>query len=452
MWKFVLVLGIPLLLIASDLQAARCKVDGKWYEYDSPQCKPREAIEMGGDPPAVNPPPDAIPERQPALPVLPPLPDVASAAAELPPWPEVVHLAEQTCRGREYPPRGPDCMVAEESAYWAMHGTFAMPELQAAQSKALCAARTTSFWSQATCMENESRGYKSFTADSEMPDDKAAEARAECAAKFGSWSQRGACMSTASFRHENPRGRGQRPMDVSGFVFDSAMPGFARESEVVTFRIQPLEMREARGVAEMLPPPEPLTLRQRAARLAPDSANPDVLDAAVEALESGADYVELSAKVPQVEHVADLSFSRPHSVSTSNGVLFLDEEGGSVGLTLTVEAGRIYLVDFVVGAMEPGSYVLKVGTDMHVFEDLGSAIRNVTVRLIPEATRSVGLSLSRSHSRAFSFVTAAITSIEATGLFAPTPIPPVAARLPDQLEAEHPHEGSQPEPAGEQPR
>jgi hypothetical protein len=241
-------------------------------------------------------------------------------------------------------------------------------------------------------------------------------------------------------------------MDVSGFVFDSAMPGFARESEVVTFRIQPLEMREARGVAEMLPPPEPLTLRQRAARLAPDSANPDVLDAAVEALESGADYVELSAKVPQVEHVADLSFSRPHSVSTSHGVLFLDEEGGSVGLTLTVEAGRIYLVDFVVGAMEPGSYVLKVGTDMHVFEDLGSAIRNVTVRLIPEATRSVGLSLSRSHSRAFSFVTAAITSIEATGLFAPTPIPPVAARLPDQLEAEHPHEGSQPEPAGEQPR
>jgi hypothetical protein len=172
----------------------------------------------------------------------------------------------------------------------------------------------------------------------------------------------------------------------------------------------------------------------------------------VEALEAGADYVELSAKVPHVEHVADLTFSHPINVNTSHGVRFTEENNSSVGLTLAVETGRVYLVDFVVGAIEPGSYVLKVGTDMHVFEDLGSAIRNVTVRLIPEATRHVGLSLSRPHGKGFTFLTAAITSMEATGLFAPAPIPPVAGGLPDQLEAGTAEEGPQPEPAADQPR
>jgi hypothetical protein len=447
-------LGFLLFLLTPELHAARCKVDGKWYEYDSPQCKPREAADAGSDPPSVNRFPVAAPERppEPDVPILPPLPGVAPATVDLPPWPEVVHLAEQTCHGRKYLPMGLDCMMGEESAYWAMHGNFAMPEPQAAQSKALCAAKTTSFWSQVTCMENESRGYQYFTAPAEMPDDKAAAARAECAEKFGSWSQRGQCMSTANYRHKYPHGRSRRTTGVSGFAYDSALPGFAKESEVVTFRIEPLERREVRVVGESLPPPEPLTHRQRAARLAPGSADPAVLDAAVEALEAGADYVELSAKVPHVEHVADLTFSHPINVNTSHGVRFTEEKNSSVGLTLAVETGRVYLVDFVVGAIEPGSYVLKVGTDMHVFEDLGSAIRNVTVRLIPEATRHVGLSLSRPHGKGFTFLTAAITSMEATGLFAPAPIPPVAGGLPDQLEAGTAEEGPQPEPAADQPR
>ncbi|MCU0990064.1 MAG: hypothetical protein MUE63_10910 [Xanthomonadales bacterium] len=433
MWKLMFAMGFLLLLLAPELQAARCKVDGKWHEYDSPQCNPQAAVEAGGDPPPVNPSPDAEPERQPDLPVLPPLPGVAPAAVDLPPWQEVVHLAEQTCRDRKYLPMGLDCLMGEESAYWAMHGNFAMPESQAAQSKALCAAKTTSFRSQAYCMENESRGYQSFAAASEMPDDKAAAARAECAEKFGSWSQRGECVRTANYRHKYPHGRGKRSMGEAGFAYDAALPGFAKESEVVTFRVQPLERRDVKMVGESPPPPEPLTHRQRAARLAPGSADPVVLQAAVEALEESADYVELSAKVPHVENVADLTFSRPIHVNTSHGVRFTNEENSSVGLTLAVETGRVYLVDFVVGAIGAGSYVLKVGADTHVFEDLGSAIRNVSVRLIPEATRLVGLSLSRPHGKGFTFQTAAITSIEATGLFAPEPVAAPASLLPDQL-------------------
>lgn len=203
-------------------------------------------------------------------------------------------------------------------------------------------------------------------------------------------------------------------------------PGFATESEVVTFRVRPPAQREAMAVGERpmavgeRPPlPEPLNIRQRAARLALDAADPEVLQAAVDTLDAKADYILLSAEVPHVEDVADLTFSWPATVNTSHGVRLTEEENSSVGLALTVETGRVYLVEFVVRAFEEGSYVLTSGSDAHVFEDLGAAIRNVTVRLIPEGSGRIGLSLSRPLGKGFFFHAAAITSVEATGPFAP---------------------------------
>lgn len=411
MWKLMFALAFPMLFLAPELQAARCKVDGKWFDYDSPQCKPQEVLDEGGE----------EPERQPALeaPIISPIPNSASTTSPLHSWSEVADLAEETCRDRKHPPKGLDCLMTEESGYWAMHGSFAMPEHIAAQSKAICVAKTTSFGSQATCMENESRGYKDFLAASEMPDEKAAEARKECEQKFDSWSQRGACMRTANYRHKYPHGRSKRIMAASSVGYILPPPGYATESEVVTFRVRPPSHPEVKVVGEPPPLPEPLSIRQRAARLAPDAADPDVLQAAVDTLEAKADYILLSAEVPHIEDVADLTFSWPATVNTVHGVWLTEEENSTVGLTLAVETGRVYLVEFVVRAFVEGSYVLTVGPDTHVFEDLGSAIRNVTVRLIPEESGRIGLRLRRPLGRGFFFHTVAVTSVEATGLFAP---------------------------------
>jgi hypothetical protein len=266
-----------------------------------------------------------------------------------------------------------------------------------------------------------------------MPKAKAAEARKECEQTFESWSQRGACMTTANYRHKYPHGRSKRLMAASSVGYIVPPPGFATESEVVTFRVRPPVHREAMVVGEPPPVPEPLTIRQRAARLALDAADPEVLRAAVDTFEANAAYILLSAAVRHVEDVADLTFSWPATVNTTHGVRLTEEENSSVGLTLTVETGRVYLVEFVVRAFEEGSYVLTSGPDTHVFEDLGAAIRNVTVRLIPEASGRIGLSLSRPLGKGFMFHSAAVTSIEATGLFAPAAETPAAGRLTDKL-------------------
>lgn len=432
MWKLMFVLGIPLLFLAPELQAARCKVDGEWYDYDSPKCKPQEVLDEGSD--------ATEPERQPALeaPIISPIPGSPSTTSHLRPWSEVADLAEETCRDRQHPPKGLDCLMAEESGYWSMRGNFAMPENIATQSKAICVTKTTSFGSQATCMQSESRGYQDFEAASEMPNGKAAEARKECARKFDSWSQRGACMRTANDRHKHPHGRSERIMAASSVGYILPPPGYATESEVVTFRVRPPGQHEVMVVGEPPPLPEPFDIRQRAARLAPDAADPDVLQAAVDTLEAKADYILLSAEVPHVEDVADLTFTWPATVNTAHGVWLTEEENSSVGLALAVETGRLYLVEFVVRAFDEGSYLLTVGLDTHVFEDLGAAIQNVSVRLIPEGSGRIGLSLSRPLGKGFYFHTVAVTSVEATGAFSPETETPVASRLPDKLDAEDP--------------
>jgi hypothetical protein len=328
--------------------------------------------------------------------------------------------------------------MAEESGYWAMRGNFAMPEHLAEQSKAICVAKTTSFGSQAICMQGESRGYQDFTGASEMPDAKAAEARKQCEQKFASWSQRGECMRTANYRHKYPHGRSSRTVVAVGGAYIGPPPGYATESEVVTFRVRPPAHREAMVVGEPPPLPEPLNIRQRAARLALDAADPEVLQAAVDTLEAKADYNLLSAEVPHVEDVADLTFSWPETVNTTHGVRITEEKNSSVGLTLTVETGRVYLLEFVVRAFVEGSYVLTSGPDTHVFEDLGPAIQNVTVRLIPEESGRISLRLSRPLGKGFFFHAVAVTSVEATGLFAPETLAPVPSRLPDPLDTEEP--------------
>jgi hypothetical protein len=440
MWKFIFVLVLLLLFPAPELQAARCKVDGKWYDYDSPQCNPQQVPDEGSGSTSVNPIQDEETESHPAneAPTISPVSGPALMSSYLRPWSEVAYLAEQLCQGRKSHPMGLECLIGEESGYWAMHGNFAMPEHAASHSKAICVATTTSFGSQATCMQSESRGYQDFTAASEMPNAKAAEARKECEQKFDSWSQRGACVRTANYRHKYPHGRSTRIMAASSVGYFVPPPGFATESEVVTFRVQPPSYPEARVAGEPPPLPEPFSVRQRAARLAPDAADPAVLQAAVDNLEAKADYTLLSAEVPHIGDVADLSFSWPATVGTAHGVRLTEEEKSSVGLRLAVETGRVYLVEFVVRAFDEGSYVLTVGPDTHVFEDLGAAIRNVTVRLIPEGSGRIGLRLSRPLGKGFFFHTAAVTSVEATGLFAPEPIAPVASRLPEQLDSEDP--------------
>lgn len=423
MWTRMIAWGIFLLLLSPATQAARCKVDGKWYSYDSPQCSPHKAVDPGSQATPENPVLDEASDRQTAneAPVISPITGPALMTSYLRPWSEVVYLAEESCKERSTPLDHLDCIVREENGYWAMHGNFEMPEQIVAESKAICATATKSFRNQVLCMHNESMGYEKFTNDSEMPDDMASAARNECQEQFRSWSQRGSCVSSANYRFKYPNGRNRdrAAMPVSSFGYIQPPPGYAKESEVVTFRVRPPKHDHVMAVGEPPPIPEPMTIRQRAARLAPNAADPDVLTIAMEKLENEADFKKLSATVPQLEGFGLLAFSRPATVSTLLGARFTEQDNSALGMSLDVEAGRVYLVDFVVRAFHPGSYVLKSGSNTHVFEDLGGAIQHVTARLIAEETGRIGLSLKHQYGKGFTFHVVGVTSIEATGHFAP---------------------------------
>lgn len=442
MWNKMISWGVLLLLLSPELQAARCKVDGKWYNYDSPQCSPHKTVDLSSQTTPEDPVRDEASDRQTAneAPVISPITTPALVSSYLRPWSEVSYLAEQHCKDNKSPPSGLDCLLREENGYWAMHGNFAMPEQIAMESKAICVAMTSSFRNQNLCMHNESMGYEKFAADSEMPDDMASDARRECQERFSSWSQRGSCMSSANsrFKYPNGRNRGRAAMLTSAVGFYTEPPsGYAKESEVVTFRVRPPNDRNVqtvRTVGEPPPVPKPITIRQRAARLAQGSADPAVLAIAIRKLETEADFNVLSAAVPQVEGIASLNFSWPGTVSALLGVWFTEQDDSSLKLVLDVEAGRVYLVDFVVRAFDPGSYVLTSGSNTHVFEDLGGAIQNVTTRLIVEETGRIGLSLKHQYGKGFTFHAVGVTSIEATGQFAPEAETPVVGRLPEQLD------------------
>jgi hypothetical protein len=218
-------------------------------------------------------------------------------------------------------------------------------------------------------------------------------------------------------------------IEVSRGGYIQPPSGYAKESEVVTFRVRPPKDHAVQIQGEPPPIPKPMTIRQQAARLAQDAADPDVLAIAIEKLETEADFNMLSAAAPQLDGIASLAFTWPATVSTRFGVRFTEQDNSSLGLVLDVEAGRVYLVDFVVRAFHPGSYVLTSGSNTHVFEDLGGAIQHVTTRLIVEETGRIGLSLKHQYGKGFTFHAVGVMSIEATGQFAPEAKTPVVGRL-----------------------
>lgn len=93
-------------------------------------------------------------------------------------------------------------------------------------------------------------------------------------------------MRTANYHHKYPHGRSNRTVVAVGASYNGPPPGYATESEVVTFRVWPPAHREAMVVGEPPPLPEPLNIRQRTARLALDAADPEVLQAVIDSLGS----------------------------------------------------------------------------------------------------------------------------------------------------------------------
>ncbi len=404
-------LGVLTLFISLDLFAARCKIDGEWYPYDSPQCNP-------GDPETSE---STIPAQQ--EPILSPPPDPTTPSYieqrefldYMRPWNQVAYKVENLCSGKQVYGFKNSCRVNEEIGYWAMHGNFNMPEDIAHNAKVLCAGKTDSFYSQSMCMQSESRGFRIFYLKPEIPPDDLNEARTKCLLQHESYQVRGSCMASAEGKYKRksssvPEKRGTKAVYAVG---RRQLPlGYSNKSDIANFTIDPSSQPVHKIIGGDEPPPEPLHVSQRAYHLDILSADFPTMEAFQTHMEQSTEYSILTISEPLVKDRAYLSFSVVNFMDPKRGARFVTESKGVAVLHLLVEAGYTYLVDFVVTSWGTSSYRVAAESNEHVIEDLGGSYNHVIALLKATGPGWTRVSLRQDYGTGYQLHAVAVTSTE----------------------------------------
>lgn len=415
--KFSAIFAVSIFLFSSDINAARCKVDGVWYSYDSPECSPDRPEE---------PEQEKIVQHEEVAPPSP-HPDPPSFAtnsvmfAYMRPWDQVVYQVTSRCEEKQgIYIRNRSCQLREEIGYWAMHGNFEMPLTFSHQAKVSCTSKTDSFYSQSQCMQAESHGYRVLTGEFEMPSYVLKEAKTQCLQQHNSLTIIGQCLESAQRKYKKERdiaaGRsfrsrssGQvRPQSVVGR--GEALPGYSSESDIATFIVDPAAQPVVQRVGGDQTLPEPLHVSQRAFYLGIRSADFPNLDEFHAYLDRSTDYFVLTMSEPLGKGGDYLSFTNTLNFNPISGARFGRDGNGVAWLHLMVEEGHTYLVDFVVTSFGAGSYRLAVESNEHTVEDLGGSFNHVTARLKASSSGSARVSLRQDVGNGFRLYAVAVTS------------------------------------------
>jgi len=188
--KFIAKISTLVLLFSPEIYAAKCKVDGVWYPYDSPQCQPfkYENLKKTNAPQQdkTSVPQNHSQSRKTQESLVP---------SFLRPWNEVSGQASDRCDATHTNKSLKDaCYRNEKRGYWSMHEDFEIPPDVASLSKIRCSAQHENFSLQAACMRNETRGYEAWTGPPQMPGKYQREAKSRCALRHESYSLLAACM------------------------------------------------------------------------------------------------------------------------------------------------------------------------------------------------------------------------------------------------------------------
>lgn len=129
-------------VVSSNLYAAQCKVDGKWYDYGSTQCSQnRTQPSQAHEPKVIN--ENSGPEPNYGMP-----PDIEEAA-----WP----VCQDYNRTHE---QQVSCMKRESRGYAAWNGYFDLPKDRLETAKKGCEKQFDLWWERASCMRIKTKKYK----------------------------------------------------------------------------------------------------------------------------------------------------------------------------------------------------------------------------------------------------------------------------------------------------
>lgn len=129
-------------LFSADCFAAKCKVDGVWYDYDSPQCSPDRKERNHSKPTTAAPSPSVVGKGEET-------------------WADVKPKALKICEKKHdsYSLQAA-CMRNEERGYNQFQGSFGMPPKAEITAKMACYKKHDVYSLRAACMRNEQRGYE----------------------------------------------------------------------------------------------------------------------------------------------------------------------------------------------------------------------------------------------------------------------------------------------------
>jgi hypothetical protein len=418
--KFFATTAVLFLLFPADIYAARCKVNGEWYAYDSPECNPQQ-IDDSEESAWVPIDPEPTSQDKPSTPAYA-QPKIIPAYQR--PWPEVSYEVEERCKNAKPPPLAVfKCRSREEAGYWAMKSNFGLPEDVALEAKAICIAKTETFHSQSSCMEYESLGYRLFTLDYAMPANYLNVAKTKCLQQHRSYSDRGNCMMgeesdfDKKYGHQfyKPRrtGRGTTtPKKPYVATVASTGKGPPRVSALARFSTSPAQRPSAEIGTNRSVPPYPMQIRERALHLGIDSSDFSTSSAFEAEMEEKTVHFVLTSKEPMIENKGFIELISPETMDPKRGALISPKTNGQVILHLSVEGGRIYLIDFVINSWEKGSYKLTAESGEQVYEDINGNYNHVIAQLAAVSLGWTQVELKQDLGAGFYLHAVAVTSIE----------------------------------------
>jgi len=177
-------------------------------------------------------------------------------------------------------------------------------------------------------------------------------------------------------------------------------PVFAQElveGELKTFTVKPSHRPVAILAPNALTPvaPDPISSSAKAEILKSIGGSADVPSAQSEdtAEQSVLEHIVLTSKQPFVNEQGYLRLTLPQTVHPESPVVFNKKYPSTMSVNLKVEEGGLYLVDFAVKGVGPGTYKVTTEAGSQEFEDTGGNLNHVLIALNAEGSGWTGVSM-----------------------------------------------------------
>ena len=155
---------------------------------------------------------------------------------------------------------------------------------------------------------------------------------------------------------------------------------------VTTFTVKPMQRPPAILMPDVTPPP-PLADEEKQNALRAIGGSPASVN-------EGAGFV-LSAATPWVEDKGYLVLTGAQTVHPESAIEFGPDGGGVLGVKLNVVKGGLYLVEFAVSAVGPGTYRVSADSEGQDFEDPHAKSRHLLIGLRAETDGWTNVRLQR---------------------------------------------------------